>query len=128
MPRKKTKAAAAAACPCKGLDDFIVKHGADAFKKLVETPFDESDLLDKDYLMLLDPASAVFSRQSGKLISFDNFKTATADHRSIRIINGKPVSVPAAEVWKEKTQRRTRLLFSPADKPWSLIDDPEREG
>src|SRR5208337_4039933 len=27
-----------------------------------------------------------------------------------------------------KTQRRTRLLFSPADKPWSLIDDPEREG
>ena len=116
--------------PCKGIDDFVVKHGIQAFKALVETPFDQSDLLDQEYILLEKPAGAIYSLRSHELMTSRALELLTADRRTI-VFNAEKNSyseVPAAQVWVQKTARRTQLLFQPSAKPLSFIDDPEFGG
>src|SRR5208282_1381514 len=111
--------------PCKGLDDFLVKHGRDAFLALKREPFDQVEMLSANYLKLAKPPATFYDREMRTLMNFQKFLVHTA---SIRTVSADGISIPAADRWNEETAVYTRLLFEPAAAPQTLIADPEFDG
>ena len=113
---------------CKGLDDFLVKHGADAFKALTREPFDQVEMLNEKYIMLSDPPATVYNRESRKPMNDHKFAVESAQTTTLNLRTGEVVS--AAQSWLMSPTRAnaTRLLYEPAREPETLINDPDFDG
>lgn len=109
--------------PCKGFDDFLLKHGADEFRALARTPFDEVDRVGARYVKLAKPAASVYDRALRDVIPHGKFLTNAASFKTIDPMSGRQID--AAKVWSSRTEPASRLLFDPAGAPESFVPDPQ---
>lgn len=114
--------------PCKGLDDFLVAHGAEAFNALTREPFDQVELLNQKYLMLDNPPATLYNKQTRAMMSDHKFAVESAQTTTLNLKTGEVV--PAAKAWLMSATRpnATRLMYEPGREREQLIDDPEFEG